>query len=630
MPTKGKISTFKRRIEMYGYHGKILQVDLSTRQTNDIELKEEDLRKFIGGAGLSAKLMYPLLSKNLDPLGPENPLIFITGPFTGTAIPSTGRHTICAKSPLTNIWGESSAGGFFGVSLKSTGYDGVMVVGRSDKPVYLLIHDGAVEIKDASHLWGKGFYQTKDILMKEVGQKKARVAAIGQGGENLVKYAAVMNDDGRAAGRCGLGAVMGAKKLKAIVVYGDRRSSVANSSKLKENINAGLLLPITEMVPVFIREAWREFGIVAYLDMAMYLSDVPAKYFSKTVFPVEGIDAKALKQKYYVKSVACYGCPIGCGRLTKYGNHGIDKVDGPEYQTVAVFGPCCMNFDLDSILHANHLCNDYGIDIISTGVSIAFAMYLYEKGVLTKDKMGMEMKWGDSKAIVGLVEKIAKREGAGDILAEGVKRMAEEFKVSRDEAAHVKGLEIPMHDPRAFFGDAVNYATSPCGASHTKGDYYMVDFGWGVFDAGVSPGDRFESSEDKGAMVARYQNLEELFNSLPLCIFSPMFSPGRIAGLLNAVTGWDFNANSTMMAGERSFNLKRVINIKLGITKEDDKLPKIATTALSEGTSQGKEPDMETLMRGHYKERGWDVKTGKPTKEKLQQLGLSEAIKDIY
>jgi aldehyde:ferredoxin oxidoreductase len=615
---------------MYGYHGKILQVDLSARETKDVKLEEEDLRNFVGGAGLAARLLYPLMKKDLDPLSPENPLIFMTGPFTGTAVPFTGRHTICAKSPLTGVWGESSSGGFFGVSLKSTGYDGVMIVGRSDKPVYLLVHDGAAEIKDASHLWAKGVYQTKDVLMVEVGNKRARISAIGQGGENLVRYASIMNDDGRAAGRCGLGAVMGVKKLKAIVVHGDKRPRVANSGKLKENIKAALVVPITELTALSTREMFREFGTIGYLDMAMYLSDAPAKYFSKSVFPVEDIDGKALRQKYTVTPIACSGCPIGCGRLTEYGKHGIDKVDGPAYETVAALGPCCMNFDLDSIIHANHLCNDYGIDTISTGVSIAFVMYLYEKGVLTKDKIGMEMNWGDSKAIVGLVEKIAKREGAGDILAEGVKRIAEKFGVSQDEAAHVKGLELPMHDPRAFFGDAVDYTTSPRGACHTKADYYMVDMGRGVSDAGIMPGDRFESSENKGAMVAKYQNLRDLFNSLPLCIFSPIISPEHIAGLLNAVTGWDFNADSIMMTGERSFNLKRVINSKLGITKEDDKLPKIAITPLSEGTSQGKKPDMETLLRGHYKERGWDVATGKPTKEKLQQLGLSEAIKDIY
>ncbi len=615
---------------MYGYHGKILQVDLSARETKDVKLGEEDLRNFVGGAGLAARLLYPLMKKDLDPLSPENPLFFMTGPFTGTAVPFTGRHTICAKSPLTGIWGESSSGGFFGVSLKSTGYDGVMIVGRSDKPVYLLVHDGAAEIKDASHLWGKGFYQTKDILTKEVGEKRARICAIGQGGENLIKYAAIMNDGGRAAGRCGLGAVMGVKKLKAIVVHGEKRPRVANSGKLKENIKAALVVPITELTALSTREMFREFGTIGYLDMAMYLSDAPAKYFSESVFPVEDIDGKALRQKYTVTSIACSGCPIGCGRLTEYGKHGIDQVHGPEYETVAALGPCCMNFDLDSIIHAHHLCNDYGIDTISTGVSIAFVMYLYEKGVLTKDKIGMEMKWGDSKAIVGLVEKIAKREGAGDILAEGVKRIAEKFGVSQDEAAHVKGLELPMHDPRAFFGDAVNYATSPRGACHTKADYYMVDMGRSVSDAGIMPGDRFESSENKGAMVAKYQNVRDLFNSLPLCTLSPIVSPEHIAGLLNAVTEWDFNADSIMMTGERSFNLKRVINSKLGITKEDDKLPKIAITPLSEGTSQGKKPDIETLLRGYYKERGWDVATGKPTKEKLQQLGLSEAIKDIY
>ncbi|MEA1871807.1 MAG: aldehyde ferredoxin oxidoreductase N-terminal domain-containing protein, partial [Chloroflexota bacterium] len=397
---------------MYGCHGEILQVDLSTQQTKDIELKEEDLRNFVGGSGLGAKLLYPVMSKDLDPFSPENPLLFMTGPFTGTAIPSTGRHIICAKSPLTGVWGESSSGGFFGVSLKASGYDGVMIVGRSDEPVYLWIHDGTAEIKDATHLWGKGFYQTKDILTKEMGGKRARISAIGQGGENLVRYASIMNDNGRAAGRCGLGAVMGAKKLKAIVVHGDKRPCVANSGKLQENIKAALVVPITELTALSTREMFREFGTIGYLDMAMYLSDAPAKYFSKSVFPVEDIDGKALKQKYTVTQIACSaGCPIVCGRLTKYGKHGIGQVHGPEYETVAALGPCCMNFDLDSIIYAHHLCNDYGIDTISTGVSIAFGMYLYEKGVLTRDKAGMEIKWGDSKAIIRLVEKIVKRKG---------------------------------------------------------------------------------------------------------------------------------------------------------------------------------------------------------------------------
>jgi len=614
---------------MYGYHGKILQVDLDNRKTKDISLNEDDLRNFIGGGGLAAKLLYPLMTRKPDPLGPQNPLLFITGPFTASPIPSTGRHTICARSPLTGFWGETSTGGFFGVALKSTGYDGLLVTGCSAQPVYILMHAGGVEIRDASHLWGKGFYETRDALLTEVGEKRARVTAIGQGGENLVRYAAVMNDDGRAAGRCGMGAVMGSKKLKAVVAYGDKRAPLADSAGLKENIKASLPLSLMDLTALSTREMFRSFGTIGYMDMAMYLSDAPAKYFTKSIFPVEEINARALKEKYLVTPNPCYGCPLGCGRLTRYGRRGAEFVDGPEYESAVALGPLCMNFDLDSLVYTTHQCNDYGLDTISAGVCIAFAMYLYEKGALTRDKAGMELKWGDSEAIISLVKKIALREGVGDLLAEGVKRMADKLGVSQDEAAHVKGLEIPMHDPRAFFGDAVDYATAPRGACHTKGDYYMVDMGRGVVEADIVPGERFESSESKGAMTARYQNLRDLYNSLPLCILSNVISPEALATLLNSVTGMDFDAASILKAGERSFNLKEMINVKLGADEKDNKLPRIATAPLSEGSSYGKEPDMETLLRGYYKERGWEEDTAKPTKETLEQLGLSEVVKEI-
>ena len=614
---------------MYGYHGKILQVDLNNRKTKDIALNEDDLKNFIGGGGLAARLLYPLMTGSPDPLGPQNPLLFITGPFTASPVPSSGRHTICARSPLTGVWGETSSGGFFGVAFKSTGYDGLLVTGRSAQPVYIVVHAGGVEIKDAAHLWGKGFYETRDALLTEVGEKRARVTAIGQGGEKLVRYAAVMNDDGRAAGRCGMGAVMGSKKLKAVVAYGDKRAPLADSAALKENIKASLPLSLMDLTALSTREMFRSFGTIGYIDMAMYLSDAPAKYFTKSIFPVEEINARALKEKYLVTSVACYGCPLGCGRLTRYGRHGIKQVDGPEYESAIALGPLCMNFDLDSLVYTTHLCNDYGLDTISAGVCIAFAMYLYEKGVLTRDKAGMELKWGDKDAIISLLEKIALREGVGDLLAEGVKRMADKLSVSQDEAAHVKGLEIPMHDPRAFFGDAVDYATAPRGACHTKGDYYMVDMGRGVVEADIVPGERFESSEDKGAMTAKYQNLRDLYNSLPMCILSDVISPDTLATLLNNITGMDFDANSLLKAGERSFNLKEMINVRLGADEKDNRLPRIATAPLSEGSSYGKEPDMETLLRGYYKERGWEEDTATPTRETLEQLGLSEVVKEI-
>ncbi len=617
---------------MYGYHGKVLWVDLSKKETKTVELKEEDLKNFIGGSGLAARLLYRFMTKDLDPLGPENPLAFITGPFTGSGVPSSGRHAVCAKSPLTNIWGEATSGGFFAVALKSTGFDGIIITGKSDKPVYLYVHDGSAEIRDASHLWGKGFYETRDTLIKEVGEKRARVAAIGQAGENLVKYAAVMNDHGRAAGRCGLGAVMGSKKLKAIVVHGDKRPEIKDPDRLKAEVKALEAAAISPagLVSVAFTSLLNEFGTPAYTDISMYIGDGPARYFTRSVFPVDKVDGKALRERYSVFSVSCYGCPIGCGRLTKFGKFGIDEVDGPEYETVMSFGPLCWNFDLDTIVYANHLCNDFGLDTISTGMSIAFAMYLYEKGILTKDKAGLEIKWGDGETIVKLVQMIAKREGIGDLLAEGVKRIAEKLGVSQDEAAHVKGLEIPMHDPRAFAGQAVCYATSPRGACHLRADYWYIDMGIDVFEAKVSAGDRFECSEAKGAMAARWQNFRELYNALLLCQFSQINTPSQVARMLTAITGWNFDAKTVLTTGERIFNLKRAINVKLGVTRADDRLPRIAIEPLKEGATQGFSPDMETLLRGYYKERKWDWETGKPAREKLEELGLSDVAKDLW
>lgn len=609
---------------MFGYHGKYLMVDLSTNKTRELELSEDDVKNYIGGSTLAAKLIYDRVKSDMDPLGPEAPLVFSTGPFTATAIPMVSRYAICGISPLTGIWGEATSGGTFPLRLKASGYDGILFLGKADKPSYLIVNQGSAQIMDASHLWGKDTYQTQEILKKELGQKMLSVACIGPAGENLVKYACVMNDEGRAAGRCGLGAVMGSKNLKAIVVSGNLRPELANSEKIKE-ISAQARSSISSN---FMAIAMREYGTLFYMDMGMYIGDVPARYYTRNVFPVGKVSGEALRKAYTVENYACIGCPIGCGRRIKHFRKDIDVVDGPEYETAAAFGPLCMNFDLESIVYANHLCNAYGLDTISAGVTVAFAMYLHEKGIVDKIPEGMEIVWGDGNGIVKLVEQIVKREGVGNLLAEGTRRLAEELGVDSGEVAHVKGLEMPMHDPRAFTGMAISYATGPRGACHLRGDYFGVEIGGAVPELDILPGDKFQEM-GKAEPAAKFQNFKELFDALLLCKFAPL-TLTQICDFLNNITGWSVTIDDLNAIGERSIDLKRAISIKLGLTSKDDRLTRINKEALNEGSTAGKSPDMDILLKEYYEFRRWDRDTGKPTKEKLLQLGLTGPAKDLW
>ena len=607
---------------MFGYHGRFLAVDLDARETRNLELKDDDLKKFIGGATLAARLTYDHVKEGMNPLAPDNPLIFAVGPFTGTTIPMVSRGAVCGISPLTGIWGEATTGGVFPFRLKTAGFDGIMVTGRARQPVYLYLHDGTAEIRDASHLWGKDSYQTQDILKDELKVTGLSTACIGRAGENLVSYACVMNDKGRAAGRCGLGALMGSKNLKAVAVAGNRRASLADNDKLTELTNRARQTISSAIMAV----VYREYGTLLYTDMGMFAGDTPAKYFSRSVFPAQKVTGHSLRQAYPVESYACYGCPIACGRLVRGFRKDIPEVDGPEYETAVVFGPLCMNYDWDSIIYANHLCNVHGIDTISAGVAIAYAMYLYEKGILSRDRAGMEIRWGDGQTIVKLVEMIINRKSIGDLLGAGVKKMAEELGADLETAAHVKGLEIPMHDPRAYSGEAISYATGPRGACHLKGDFYGA--GAGIPELGIPRTDRFQSA-GIAEPAAKFQSFRDMFDSLLLCKFAPL-SPSVIAEILSAITGWSFTPTDLITAGDRSINLKRAINNRLGVTPKDDKLPKINLQVLNEGGSAGKSPDMAVLLKEYYDFRKWDGNTGKPTKEKLLELGLDFAAKDLW
>jgi aldehyde:ferredoxin oxidoreductase len=607
---------------MFGYHGRFLAVDLDSRETRNLELKDDDLKKFIGGATLAARLTYDHVKEGMNPLAPDNPLIFAVGPFTGTTIPMVSRGAVCGVSPLTGIWGEATTGGVFPFRLKTAGFDGIMVTGRARQPVYLYLHDGTAEIRDASRLWGKDSYQTQDILKDELKVTGLSIACIGRAGENLVNYACVMNDKGRAAGRCGLGALMGSKNLKAVAVAGNQRASLADNDKLTELTNRARQTISSAIMAV----VYREYGTLLYTDMGMFAGDTPAKYFSRSVFPAQKVTGHSLRQAYPVESYACYGCPIGCGRLVRGFRKDIPEVDGPEYETAVVFGPLCMNYDWDSIIHANHLCNMHGIDTISAGVAIAYAMYLYEQGILSKDRAGMEIKWGDGQTIVKLVEMIINRKGIGELLGAGVKKMAEALGADPETAAHVKGLEIPMHDPRAYSGEAISYATGPRGACHLKGDYYGA--GAGIPELGIPRTDRFQSA-GIAEPAAKFQSFRDMFDSLLLCKFAPL-SPSVIAEILSAITGWSFTPTDLLTAGDRSINLKRAINNRLGVTPKDDKLPKINLQVVNEGGIAGKSPDMAVMLKEFYDFRKWDWNTGKPTKEKLLELGLDFAAKDLW
>jgi len=510
--------------------------------------------------------------------------------------------------------------------LKGTGYDGILIIGKAKDPVYVHVKEGVAEISDASHLWGKAdIYETQEKIKTEVG-KGASIACIGAGGENLINFANIMNDEGRAAGRCGMGALMGSKNLKAIAISGKKKTVIASPERLKKVIKEARDCIMSNAYT----QAYKLYGTNFYLDLAMRLGDVPTKYFTKSVFPAAKIHGPAFRDRYRMSNYACSGCPIGCGRVIKNFTDDIKQVDGPEYETVGVFGPLCMNFDIDSIVMANHLCNLHGIDTISAGVSIAFAMHLFEKKVLTKEKAGLEISWGDKTIILTLIEMIINQEGIGKLLSKGVKHMAAELGADPEDAAHVKGLEFPMHDPRAYQGAALAYAVGPRGACHLKGAFYSLDAPGN--EVGLGLGITFTDKNDphqKGALAAKLLQFCEVYNSFTLCQFSPMPAT-MIAQILADITGKEFKTMDLLMFGERSLNLKRAINNKLGVTREDDKIPEIARKALNEGGTAGIELDMDMMLKEFYAVSQWDWDTGKPTREKLAELGLQKITQDLY
>jgi aldehyde:ferredoxin oxidoreductase len=604
-----------------GYTGKLLRVDMDHHQVTEEPLNQEYAQAYIGGSGLASRYLNDLVTGKTDPLGADNPLMFMTGPLTATNAPCCGRFTVCARSPLTGFWGEANSGGIFGPTLKFTGYDGIIITGSSTKPVYLEITEDKAELKDASRLWGMDSYQTQEIIKKEVGRPKASVACIGIAGEKKSNMAAIINDQGRAAARTGMGAVMGSKQLKAIVVSGDSKPTIAEEDTFKEAVReAHLFLKGDIQAQMF-----RLGGTAFYMDIGMMYGDIPVRYYTQGNFDISNLTGAAMSETILIDNVGCYRCPIACGRKTRLERYRVFEADGPEYETIAALGTLLLIDDLTGIAYVGHLCNLYGLDTISTGATIAFATYLFENGVLNvSDTDGMKLKWGDIDTVINLVGKIARREGFGDILADGSLSLAKQYGVE-ETAVQVKGLEVAMHDPRAFSGMAVAYATSPRGGCHLHSDFFMLEVGSEIPDLGILSSLReqwAESSKEKAQMVARYQDWRSIHDALVLCKFANL-PANLITRLLNSATGWQTTPQELLKSGERIFNMKRLLNLKFGLTPEDDRLPSLLLEPLPDGGAAGNVPDIKLLLDEYYRFRSWDKTTGKPANQKLMELGLN-------
>jgi aldehyde:ferredoxin oxidoreductase len=621
---------------MYGFMGRILRVNLSNSKITEEFPDENTLKMFLGGSGLATKYLFDEVKKGTDPLGPENKLIFMTGPLTGTPSPSTGRYIVVAKSPLTGLYGQANSAGFWGTIFKRSGFDGVIFEGVSPKPVYLVTDEGKAGLKDAGHLWGKNTSETTRLIKEELGDR-FRVACIGTAGENLVKYAAIMNDAdrpnwGRAAGRCGMGTVMGSKRLKAVASFGERKIEVPKEDVYREEakkrydwVNESLLKMTLEV-----------YGTAGVLDMVSVRGGFPTRNWQTGVFPgADSINGTAINENILAERKPCFACPIACGRVSeiKTGPYA-SKGEGPEYESLGALGGMCGIDNLEAISFAHFLCNEYGLDVISTGSTIAFAMECYEKGVLTeKDTDGLELRFGDSNVMIRLVHKIAKREGVGNLLAEGTKIVSEKLNKGTERfAMHVKGLELPAYDPRAAKITGLAYATANRGGCHitayVEGPTFMAMPFLIVEESNV--GDILQEIPETAKVVKDMEDALAVFDAVGGCKFMGMVLTAEDwATLIATLTGWKFTASDFRRSGERIYNFERVFNLREGLTRADDTLPKrLLEDPLPEGPAKGHVVNLEPLLDAYYEFRGWD-KNGKPTPEKLKELGLDWLIKEI-
>jgi aldehyde:ferredoxin oxidoreductase len=611
-----------------GYTGKVLRINLTDQTAKEEALALEMAKDFIGGAGFGIKYLFDEVPPGTDPLGPDNKLIFAPGPFSGTSIPCASRMAVTAKSPLTGAVGMAQTGGYFPVELKYAGYDALIVEGKAEKPTYVWIKNGDVKFRSAKRVWGMRTTDTQQIIKNELNDQNVRIACIGPAGENLCKIACILNEL-RAAGRKGLGAVMGSKNLKAIAIRGTGEVAVADKEKLK-TARAEFTKAMKES-PVLYPE-FSKHGTPMVVDHACAIGIFPTKNFSATgeYAPADRIGVE-VQMTRDTGSEHCYGCPVGCSqlKLAKTGPYAGILAEGPEYETFFSFGGETGVENIDAIIAADRLADELGLDTISAGVTIGFAMELYEKGILSaKDTGGLQLNFGNDEAMVTLLRLMAYREGLGDILADGTKAAAKRIgKGSEKYAIHVKGLELPAYDVRGAKAHGLSLATAYTGADHNRGYAFQEIFGIPVPYAV----DRF-AVEGKGKLTKWNQDVRVATCDCPtMCAFLldmavPAIATRNTASLMEAITGLAFTPEEIEKAGERINNLAKAFNVREGFKREDDTLPeRLMTEPLKAGASKGQvisKEDLKNMLDEYYAARGWDIRTGTPTRERLTELGL--------
>lgn len=610
--------------------GRILRVDLSTRSWSVEEPEEQFYRTYLGGSGFTAYYLLREAARQTDPLGPGNPLIFSNGPLTGLSVPGAGRHGVGAKSPLTGGFGDAQAGGYWGYELKRAGFDAIVITGASERPVYLWVHDGQVEFRDAEHLWGALGGPCLAQIHRELGDDRARVSYIGPAGENMVRYACIGHDLRAFAGRTGLGAVMGSKKLKAIAVRGSSPIQPQNPERVKE-----LTRKIAQQrISTGFAKSLNQYGTACLLPGLSNSGGCPTRNFRLGHFDgVEAIGGPAMDAAIVGGKEGCYACPIKCKRVSKpEGPYPVgNEYGGPEYETLGSLGSCCGIDDIYIINKANQMCTDYGLDTISTGVTIAFAMECFEQGLLTlEDTGGLALEFGNGAALLELIPKIAARDGIGGLLAEGSMRAAAIIGRGAEEyAVHVHGQELAMHEPRLKHGLGLGYAISPTGADHC---HNIHDTKYGAPSSIASlrpfgilkPPQLWDIGPEKVRLTALVANWEHVLNSSVMCRFVP-WDPAEISELFACSTGWDTSLYELAKAGERVATMARVFNLREGLDPNDDMLPKRVMEPFASGPLQGMplaEEDVKRAVRYYYEAMGWSA-DGSPTEYKLYDLNVS-------
>ena len=630
-----------------GYAGRILKVDLTSGNIRVEQLPKGLTLNYLGGTGFAARILWDEVKADTDPLSPENILIIATGPVNGTAFPPSGRYMMASKSPLTGIWGESHVGGHLGPELKYAGYDIIVIRGRSSRPIYLMIDDDRVELRDAEKIWGKNTKETVKLIWDELKDTSFKVACIGLAGENLVKIAGVISEMGRAAARTGIGAVWGSKRLKAIAVRGSKDIEVADPDRFMELVKEAIDIYTQGSLGRAAQDTLGRYGTPCLVEMLNSIGRLPTKNHWTGIFKhADKIGGEVIRKAYRFAQAPCMACVIQCGYISyiRGGRYAGTLTKGPEYESIFALGSNCLVSDIEAIIYMNMLCNLYGLDTISTGKVISWAMECYEHGLLTEQDLdGIELRWGDVDAMIKLIDKIARRKGVGEILAEGVKKAAEKFGRGTEKyVIHIKGMEVSGQDPRAHKSAGLSLAIAVRGADHLRALSSIEELGFTQIVAERYGEDKVDALSDrlsevyKGFLIKDLEDLYAITDSLIICKYGTMWPPiyyfDHFTKLIPLLTGMEEygDVNYIRLTAERICNLRRCFNVREGVTRKDENLPKrFIEEPMPHGPAKGHVCNLEPMLQEYYRYRRWDYETGLPYRETLEEVGLKDVADQL-